>query len=1586
MARVTGPSRKQLDERGDEFAARVTRAIRTTLRSVAPTTRVVDDLGRIQTIWRSIVENSLAPHLRSTWDTAVAGVRVQLEAINEREREALLAAVFEIPKVSNPLAESFLAEAQNRLVAIGDVVWYTARGEMLTGMQLGEGVAELRERVVASAKVSQKRAEVIARTEVNSAMNNGAYEQMKALDVATVKEWIATNDSRTRESHEEVDGEEIDGDAKFMVGGFPMSHPHDLDGPPSETINCRCTLAWEIVDDDDDDDNDDYVGDLVAAGDFDEAKHKRDGKGRFAKKAGGGFKVGKKLKITNAWVYKDRPPGTTVAITDDGRSKMVFIGGTGTLGGVSQGPYRHYHRLSTEDEWQDGKSYSKSQAYKWFQDSIADGLNWHEPVSDNDDDTAVDDSAQVSRSKSAKKPTGASDAPLKITHGIVHKKHEPGTIIAVSGSDDKRVVWDGNKYLMQEKQADGGWVTTSTAIKSKAYVEIGKFGDDWHESSDSAKDGTGSSEPVNSSTGPLKITQDLFSKKYNVNDVIIESDDNKHRVIWDGKHYRHQRWNGIIWTTEQLYTKDNVVEKVNGTGLTWHTPVTESAPKPEATPKKTAGVAKSGKAGSPLKITHGLVHSKYEPGDVIAENGVGDKRVVWDGAEYRLQRKTASGSWTSEKNVKKSKAYVEINAYDSDWRVPAQADIVADNESQEEIETTPSSPTPVPPKETPAPPSVAAPSAVIAKAIPTDGYVKTKAAGGTQFKDPEGNEWTLTSHLNANSAKTDVFASYLYSTLGVTTAQTDLVKLDEQNFPNVSKRLGTRKFAVEGDSDPNSIFNTVSFDSHLRNQLYDGFAMDLWLGNTKTAAFENLTVDQDNNLIRDTAGMFGSGSAFSAEIKQSDIDNMRSPFQGNAGNSILNPTPKPAAYVGMPDSKLVAGVRKIASLTPEQIDALVDDMGFGPITTANYKAKLKSRRQSLIDLLEKDYGEAITGFEKTPDPVVAIGPSVPTGSGTADASDAPSTTGVQPKSMDDLTKLSSHKKGGIFKDKNGITWNVQPAPSESHARNQFLAANLYNFAGVDVESTDIVEIDSNKVPGGSGVGVKTLHKPGTQGVVDAMKNSASVQKSVNENFAIDAWLGNWDVVGLGYENLAVDTNGTVRRTNIGGSLLYRANGTPKGTAFNDTVTEIDSLRNPHINPASAKVFANVTDDDIRAGVAKLEKLSPETIDFVITQSGFTGEEAAKLKKTLKARRQDLINKYGSNAPKPAPSTAPASSTQPTASSALGGSTKTYTALQKSKVQGIFNKHNLKWFNKTDQIYDAAHEVSTTHPDLTMADALDIMDQSLKKKSGNPFRTKVEKWLKTKAGKQHALVKGGSASLGGTTPKVSPASSSSQATPVKQTAKYVDHGGALNPQLTRTTANILQQRMNEATPPPWTAAQKSALTKYTGGSYTTINKCARATAPCDPATKKTLNDINAAMKPSTDDIVVYRKTNPSSFGITSGADLQAMVGKTISDNGVISTSIKSTLWTGQLHLEIEAPKGSMIAWVQPISHHPGEDEMVVAPGTHYDIVEVTPPTYEGGPYRVKLRIIPGSDTRSRQEKESAALAQQIADLKKAKASA
>jgi len=497
MARVTGPKRTELDARGDAFAARVVSAIRSTLRVVAADARTVDDLARIETVWRTTVSSSLMPRLRATWNTAVLGVRMQLEEINNSDRETLVAAVFEIPKVSNPLAESFLAGAENRLVAIGDVVWYTARGEMLTGMQLGEGVAELKERVIASANLSSKRAEVVARTEVNSAMNNGAYQQMKALDVPTIKEWIATDDSRTRESHADVDGEEIAGDAKFMVGGFPMDHPHDLDAPPSETINCRCTLAWEIADDEDD-----YEEYLVAAGDFDESEHPRDGKGRFAKKAG---------------------------------SSALSVGGK-----------------------------------------------------------------------------------LKITHGLIHKKHAPGKVIAINGDAKKRVVWDGNKYLLQEKDANGGWPTVDTAIKSKAYARVNEFDSDWHE-----PEGDDSDPNATAPTAPNT--------------------------------------------------------KING-------------PKPGQSIKKPGAGKKGGASpGAALKITHGLVHQKHDAGTVIAENGDKSKRVRWDGKQYELQSSDGSGGWKTDKTAIKSKAYVEINAYDSDWRAPDSTS--SDSTSADSADTT-SKPTP----------------------------------------------------------------------------------------------------------------------------------------------------------------------------------------------------------------------------------------------------------------------------------------------------------------------------------------------------------------------------------------------------------------------------------------------------------------------------------------------------------------------------------------------------------------------------------------------------------------------------------------------------------------------------------------------------------------------------------------------------------------------------------------------------------------------------------------------------------------------------------------------------------------------------
>lgn len=1216
---------------------------------------------------------------------------------------------------------------------------------------------------------------------------------------------------------------------------------------------------------------------LTAAGDFDESKHKRDGKGRFAKKAGGGgaLSIGKKLKITKAWTYQDRKPGTVVAISDDGRSKVVFTGAAGMSMGKAVGPYQHFHRLSTDDEWKPGQKFSKAKAFEWFENSITDGINWHEPTSDSDGEDA--DAAEVStppKPATAKSstPSGKSGAPLKITHGLVHKKHAPGTIIAVNSSGTKRAVWDGSKYLLQEKDANGGWPTVDTAIKSKAYVRLNEFDSEWHEPEGNAK-----------------------------------SDDESKAV--------------------------------------------------------------SDSPSSALKITHGLIHSKHEPGTVITENGVGDKRVVWDGAEYRLQRKNEDGTWTTDKKVKKSKAYAEVNAYDSDWRVPGDSSSDSNSTSDETTGTQPDDDGGASFFDSGAS-DLAVEGLKSTEPQPLTGYKKVGGQAGSNegglYQAPDGEKWYVKAPKTDNHARNEVLANRLYERAGVAVPDVELAQLD--GGPLVGKTgLGVKSKIVDGERNLKSM---VTQSEAFKSKLHENFAVDAWLGNWDVVGLnydniittkndEPLRIDAGGSLLFRAKGM-AKGSAFGSKV--TEIDTLRDYSINPQSANVFN---------GVTDDDIRKGVAKIEAIQPAEIDAMVDDAGFQGKTAQQLKDTLKARRADLI----KRFGSGAKKGESSSTDVPAPTTS-PTSTPTPPSTSAPTSTptptpaanstssGVSPKSMFDLTKVSTTKNGTIFADPAGIKYLVKPSPSEAHARNQFLAASLYNFTGVAVEQTALVDIDPDKLPGHSGVGVKTkqIEKSPYADVTDPDSLSAKTKQQLARGFAIDAWLGNWNPTGTAGSNLVVDKYGDVYRTNVGGSLFFRNNGLPK--QLSDKVDEIDSLRNPNVNATSAKVFANVTDDDIRAAVLNLEKLKPATIDFIIEQSGFTGDQADALKKKLNARRQDLIDRFGSMSVKTttdeAATTTPAPSTQPTATNALGGA-KTLTALQKAKVQAIFNKHGVKWHNKSHLIYNAALEVSQTHPDLTIGDALDAMDGTLKK-TDKPFRTKIEKWLKTSAGKSHVTSVGGSAPVGSTASKV-PGTGVNAPAPTLPSKPAVEFATPLPRNLTISDADILQERMDKAWPPPWTMAQRAALKKYTGSAYVEINKCLRQNVGCTPATLKTVKDIRSAVKPSTDNITVYRSVNPQGLGIHHQTNdpafdkqLQSMVGKEFTDQGVTSTSIRTGVFSGALKLQIDVPKGAKIAWVKRLSQHDHEDEIVLAPGTKFEILSVEPHPTQSWQRIVKVRIV------------------------------
>lgn len=126
-----------------------------------------------------------------------------------------------------------------------DIRWNVKKmnAEVLQGILQGEPMDRIANRLTKVIGMDETAAIRNARTMVTSAENKGrqdSYERATADGIILAKEWIATNDSRTRHSHAALDGATVDQDKKFDNG---LMYPGDPSGRPEELWNCRCTVA-----------------------------------------------------------------------------------------------------------------------------------------------------------------------------------------------------------------------------------------------------------------------------------------------------------------------------------------------------------------------------------------------------------------------------------------------------------------------------------------------------------------------------------------------------------------------------------------------------------------------------------------------------------------------------------------------------------------------------------------------------------------------------------------------------------------------------------------------------------------------------------------------------------------------------------------------------------------------------------------------------------------------------------------------------------------------------------------------------------------------------------------------------------------------------------------------------------------------------------------------------------------------------------------------------------------------------------------------------------------------------------------------
>lgn len=160
------------------------------------------------------------------------------------DQEQMISAITLNSKLSAPL--------YNSLGYNIDFLKTNVRMEISRGIAQGLSYQEIARNIKNTTNVDYNKTLRIAKTEGHRIQNESAYNvQVRAIGKGAniVKQWDSTLDSRTRESHQKLDGEVVGVNEKFSNG---LLYPGDSNGTASEVVNCRCALLqrakWALTD------------------------------------------------------------------------------------------------------------------------------------------------------------------------------------------------------------------------------------------------------------------------------------------------------------------------------------------------------------------------------------------------------------------------------------------------------------------------------------------------------------------------------------------------------------------------------------------------------------------------------------------------------------------------------------------------------------------------------------------------------------------------------------------------------------------------------------------------------------------------------------------------------------------------------------------------------------------------------------------------------------------------------------------------------------------------------------------------------------------------------------------------------------------------------------------------------------------------------------------------------------------------------------------------------------------------------------------------------------------------------------------
>lgn len=146
-------------------------------------------------------------------------------------------------------ARKDIQSLRKNLDSAKDIRWNRQKftSAITQGILQGESVPNIVRRTTDVFGMNRSAAVRAVRTACTSAENAGrmvSFERAERMGIDMEVEWLATIDSRTRESHVELDGERIGVGETFSNG---LRYPGDPAGAPEEVYNCRCRANGRVV-------------------------------------------------------------------------------------------------------------------------------------------------------------------------------------------------------------------------------------------------------------------------------------------------------------------------------------------------------------------------------------------------------------------------------------------------------------------------------------------------------------------------------------------------------------------------------------------------------------------------------------------------------------------------------------------------------------------------------------------------------------------------------------------------------------------------------------------------------------------------------------------------------------------------------------------------------------------------------------------------------------------------------------------------------------------------------------------------------------------------------------------------------------------------------------------------------------------------------------------------------------------------------------------------------------------------------------------------------------------------------------------